>query len=48
VKKIRSAAAPLLGVLLSLVGAMAGAAEVVTVDNFVRADTDMTLDRYVK
>jgi len=34
---------------LSLLGATTGSAsEMVTVDNFVRAETDMTLDRYVK
>ena len=34
--------------LLLLASSAAGAAEIVTVDNFVRAETDMTLDRYVK
>jgi len=34
---------------IALVGATTGfASEAVTVDNFVRAETDMTLDRYVK
>jgi hypothetical protein len=35
-------------VLVFSVGASAGVKETVTVDNFVRAETDMTLDRYVK
>lgn len=39
--------ASILGVLV-LMGSHADAAEKVTVDNFVRAETDMTLDRYVK
>ena len=36
-----------IGIALSI-AATGFAAEVVTVDNFVRAETDMTLDRYVK
>lgn len=37
-----------LSAVLALAAVAANAAEVVTVDNFVRAETDMTLDRYVK
>ena len=40
--------ASVLASVLALVGTLALAAEPVTVDNFVRAETDMTLDRYVK
>jgi hypothetical protein len=44
---IRRAAASMLAVLLLLASNLAFAAETVTVDNFVRAETDMTMKRYV-
>jgi len=37
-----------LSAILALLAGPAQAAEIVTVDNFVRAETDMTCDRYVK